>query len=150
VTAKQAVEKVLTGKRSGMRVPAIIEAGVPLATSLKGKTPGQTFYSTLYSESKKPDGLVVQVERGTLDVCEADTADEAGCASPSPRGRPSSHRLPSTRCSSSSAGSSGARGGSIAPRRPHLSDQPLGRGTNRGGVHIDRTRGVVCHSHPPS
>ena len=43
-----------------MRVPAIIAAGVPLATSLKGKTPGQTFYSVLYSESKKPNGLVVQ------------------------------------------------------------------------------------------
>jgi hypothetical protein len=31
--------------------PAIIAAGVPLATSLKGKTPGQTFYSVLYAEA---------------------------------------------------------------------------------------------------
>jgi hypothetical protein len=56
MTTKQAIEKVLAGKRSGMRVPAIIEAGVPLATSLKGATPGQTFYSVLYAESKKDDG----------------------------------------------------------------------------------------------
>jgi hypothetical protein len=44
--------------------PAIIAAGVPLATSLKGKTPAQTFYSVLYSESKKADGLVVQTGKG--------------------------------------------------------------------------------------
>jgi hypothetical protein len=47
-----------------MRVPEIIEAGVPLATSLKGQTPGQTFYSVLYSEAKREDGLVVQTGRG--------------------------------------------------------------------------------------
>jgi HB1, ASXL, restriction endonuclease HTH domain len=68
MTTKQAIEKVLKGNRRGMRVPAIIEAGVPLATSLKGQTPGQTFYSVLYSESKKADGLVVQVERGTFKL----------------------------------------------------------------------------------
>jgi hypothetical protein len=66
VNTKQAIEHVLKGKRKGMRVPEIIEAGVPLATSLRGKTPGQTFYSVLYSESKKPDGLVTQVDRGTF------------------------------------------------------------------------------------
>jgi hypothetical protein len=49
-------------------VPEIIKEGVPLATSLKGRTPGQTFYSTLYEESKKADGLVVQVERGTFKL----------------------------------------------------------------------------------
>jgi len=51
-----------------MRVPAIIAAGVPLATSLKGRTPGQTFYSTLYSEGKKPNGLVVQTAKGTFKL----------------------------------------------------------------------------------
>jgi hypothetical protein len=51
-----------------MRVPQIIEAGVPLATSLKGKTPGQTFYSVLYGESKRPDGLVVQTGRGEFKL----------------------------------------------------------------------------------
>jgi HB1, ASXL, restriction endonuclease HTH domain len=68
VNTKQAIEKVMSGKRRPMRVPEIIAAGVPLATSLKGKTPGQTFYSVLYSESKKADGLVVQVERGTFKL----------------------------------------------------------------------------------
>jgi hypothetical protein len=33
---------------------------------LKGKTPGQIFYSVLYSESKKADGLVVQTRCGEL------------------------------------------------------------------------------------
>lgn len=56
--------QVMKGKRRPMRVPAIIAAGVPLATSLKGKTPAQTFYSMLYSESKKADGLVVQTGKG--------------------------------------------------------------------------------------
>lgn len=45
MSTRQAIESVLTGKRNPMRVPEIIAAGVPLATSLKGKTPGQTFYS---------------------------------------------------------------------------------------------------------
>jgi hypothetical protein len=62
MTTKQTIEQVLRGKRK-MRVPAIIEAAVPL-TSLAGKTPGQTVYSILYSESKKPDGRFVQVGRG--------------------------------------------------------------------------------------
>ena len=64
MTTKQAIEAVLTGKRKPMRVPAIVAAGVPLATGLKGKTPGQVFYSTLYSEAKKPDGLVIQTGKG--------------------------------------------------------------------------------------
>jgi HB1, ASXL, restriction endonuclease HTH domain len=68
LNTKQAIEQVLKGKRNGMRVPAIIAAGAPLATSLKGKTPGQTIYGVLYSESKKADGLVVQVDRGTFKL----------------------------------------------------------------------------------
>ena len=68
MNTKQAIEQVLAGKRNGMKVPAIIAAGVPLATSLKGKTPGQTFYSVLYAESKKPDGLVVQTGKGTFKL----------------------------------------------------------------------------------
>jgi hypothetical protein len=63
MTTKQAIEKVLAGKRKQMRVPAIIEAAVPLS-NLAGKTPGQTVYSVLYSESKKDDGLVVQTGKG--------------------------------------------------------------------------------------
>jgi hypothetical protein len=65
MTTKQAIEKVLSGKRK-MRVPAIIEAAVPLATGSKGKTPGQVIYSVLYSEAKKADGFVVKVDRGTF------------------------------------------------------------------------------------
>ena len=65
MTTKQAIEKVLTGKRNAMTVVAIAEAGIPLA-ELKGATPKQTFYTVLYSEAKKPDGLVVKVDRGTF------------------------------------------------------------------------------------
>jgi hypothetical protein len=66
LTTKQAIEHVLTGKRK-MRVPAIIEAAVPL-TGLAGKTPGQTVYSILYSEAKKPDGRFVQVGKGEFKL----------------------------------------------------------------------------------
>jgi HB1, ASXL, restriction endonuclease HTH domain len=68
MTTKEAIESVLKGKRRPLRVPEIIEAGVPLATTLKGKTPGQTFYSVLYSESKRADGLVVQTGRGEFKL----------------------------------------------------------------------------------
>ncbi len=67
MTTKEAIESVLKGKRRPLRVPEIIEAGVPLS-NLKGATPGQVFYSVLYSESKKADGLVVQVDRGTFKL----------------------------------------------------------------------------------
>lgn len=66
LTTKQAIEHVLNGKRK-MRVPAIIEAAVPL-TGLAGKTPGQTVYSVLYSESKKPAGRFVQVGKGEFKL----------------------------------------------------------------------------------
>jgi hypothetical protein len=65
MTTKQIIEQVLTGKRKPMRVPQIVAAGAPLrAPELRGKTPGQQFYSVLYSESKKPDGLVIQTGKG--------------------------------------------------------------------------------------
>ena len=68
MSTKQAIESVLTGKRKPMRVPEIIAAGVPLATSLKGKTPGQMFYSVIYAEAKKADGLVVQTGKGEFKL----------------------------------------------------------------------------------
>jgi hypothetical protein len=69
MTTKQIIEQVLSGKRRPMRVPQIITACAPLRDpELRGKTPGQQFYSVLYSESKKPDGLVVQVSKGTFKL----------------------------------------------------------------------------------
>jgi hypothetical protein len=61
-TARQAVERVLRGKRK-MTVGQIAEAALPL-TALKGKTPKQTFYSVLYGEAKKDNGLVVKAGDG--------------------------------------------------------------------------------------
>jgi HB1, ASXL, restriction endonuclease HTH domain len=63
LTARQAVEQVLAGKRSGLSVSQITDAALPL-TALKGKTPKQQFYSLLYSETKKADGLVVKAGDG--------------------------------------------------------------------------------------
>jgi hypothetical protein len=51
-----------------MRLPEIIVAGVQLATTLKGRTPGQVFYDTLCAESKKTDGLVVQTGKGEFKL----------------------------------------------------------------------------------
>lgn len=63
LSTKQAIEQVLTGKRNPMTVQEIFEAAHPL-TALKGKFPKQTFYSVLYSENKKADGLVTKVGKG--------------------------------------------------------------------------------------
>jgi HB1, ASXL, restriction endonuclease HTH domain len=63
MTTKQAIEQVMAGSRKPMKVRAIIDAAVPLP-NLKGKTPGQVVYSVLYSENKKPDGLVTQTGKG--------------------------------------------------------------------------------------
>jgi hypothetical protein len=63
LTAKQAITKVLAGKRKGMTVAQITDAALPM-TNLRGATPKQTFYSVLYSEAKKADGVVVKAGDG--------------------------------------------------------------------------------------
>jgi HB1, ASXL, restriction endonuclease HTH domain len=65
LTTKAAIEKVLTGRRKPMTVAEITEAALPL-TGLNGKTPKQTFYSVLYGEAKKADGLVVKAGDGGI------------------------------------------------------------------------------------
>lgn len=65
LTARQATEKVLTGKRTPMTVAQITEAALPL-TAIKGATPKQQFYSLLYSEAKKADGLVIKAGDGAI------------------------------------------------------------------------------------
>ena len=63
LTTKQAIEKVMSGKRKAMTVAEITEAALPL-TALAGKTPKQTFYSVLYGEAKKDVGLVLKAGGG--------------------------------------------------------------------------------------
>jgi hypothetical protein len=63
LSTKQAIEKVLTGKRKRMTVAQIADEAIPL-TNLKGATPKQTFYSVLYGENRKKDGLVIKVGPG--------------------------------------------------------------------------------------
>jgi hypothetical protein len=67
LTTRAAIEKVLKGSRKPMTVAQICDAALPL-TNIKGATPKQQFYSLLYSENKRPDGLVTQVERGTFKL----------------------------------------------------------------------------------
>jgi HB1, ASXL, restriction endonuclease HTH domain len=67
LSARAAVEAAMKGSRKPMRVPEIIAAAVPLSR-LAGRTPGQTIYSVLYSESKKADGLVLQTGRGEFKL----------------------------------------------------------------------------------
>lgn len=64
-TALEAIVKVLNdnGPAKHMKMPDIIKAAVPL-TGLKGKHPGQTLYSVIYSNAKKPGALVEQVGKG--------------------------------------------------------------------------------------
>ncbi len=67
LTAKAAIEKVLTDNGKPMKVPEIIEQALPL-TSLGGATPGQTIYSILYAENRKLDGLFTRVGRGEFGL----------------------------------------------------------------------------------
>jgi hypothetical protein len=67
VTTKQAIQKAMTGKRKPMSVAEIAEAAIPLS-DLKGATPKQVIYSVLYSENKRPDGLVTRTDRGTFKL----------------------------------------------------------------------------------
>ena len=67
MTTKQAIQKAMTGKRKPMSVAEIAEAAIPLS-DLKGATPKQVIYSVLYSENKRPDGLVTRTDRGTFKL----------------------------------------------------------------------------------
>jgi hypothetical protein len=62
MTSSEAIVKVLEGKRTPMTALAITEAGFPLTTGLAGKDPRHTFYSNLFKESRRPDGLIVRVK----------------------------------------------------------------------------------------
>ncbi len=69
LTTRQAIVKVMTDNGKAMKAPEIIAAGVKL-TALSGKTPGQTFYSILYSEAKKQNGIVKRSGRGEFKLGE--------------------------------------------------------------------------------
>jgi hypothetical protein len=63
LTTRAAIEKVLADNGGKMKVPAIVAAAVPL-TALGGKTPGQTIYSVLYAEAKKPNAVFKRTGKG--------------------------------------------------------------------------------------
>jgi hypothetical protein len=67
LTTRQSIEHVMKGKRRPMSVGEIFEQAFPL-TELRGRHPKQGYYSLLYSEKAKENGLVVQVDRGTFKL----------------------------------------------------------------------------------
>ena len=68
MTLKQAVEAATKSKRRPMTVNEIAEAALPLATSVKGKTPNQQVYSILYTEATRQDGVVERVGKGLVQA----------------------------------------------------------------------------------
>lgn len=66
MSVRQSIVAVLAERGKPMKVRQIIDAGLPL-TSVKGKTPGQQFYSILYTEAKKGSASKFErVDRGTF------------------------------------------------------------------------------------
>jgi HB1, ASXL, restriction endonuclease HTH domain len=80
LTAREAITKVLAQHGGAMKVPEIIKAAVPL-TGLAGKTPGQTIYSVLYAEAKKPGSVFKQTGRGEFRLDKAAVAKAEKAAS---------------------------------------------------------------------
>jgi hypothetical protein len=68
MTGREAIEKILTGKRNPMPASEIAEQAAKIATGLKGKTPKATLAALLYTEAKKDDGLVVKSGKGTFKL----------------------------------------------------------------------------------
>lgn len=58
LTTREAIVKVMTGQKA-MRLNDVFEAAHPL-TNLGGATPKQVFYSIMYGEAKRADGLVTK------------------------------------------------------------------------------------------
>lgn len=97
LTARAAIQKVLTDNGGKMKVPDIIKAAVPL-TALSGKTPGQTIYSTLYAENKKPGGIFKQTGRGEFRLDKANVAKaEKAAAEKAEKPKQSTPRKPRSR-----------------------------------------------------
>lgn len=88
-TALEAIVKVLNnnGPNKAMKVPAIILAAVPM-TNLKGKFPGQTIYSVIYSNAKKADALVTQVGKGEFKLTAKGKAAATGTTAPAAKPDP--------------------------------------------------------------
>lgn len=91
LTAREAIYKVLHSAGKPMKVPDIIKAGVPM-TALSGATPGQTFYSVLYAEAKKPKGIFQRVSKGTFKVRQGATLDAKPQVKPDPKKRSTAKR----------------------------------------------------------
>lgn len=67
-TTREAVIHVLQRSGEVMTTKEIVKAATPFATGLQGKTKDHTIYTTTLSESKKPNGMIVQVEPGKYRI----------------------------------------------------------------------------------
>ena len=75
MTTREAIIDVLKRNGGEMSTKEVVKKVLPKATNLKGKTASHTVYTTMLSESKKPDGKVVQVQAGRLPLPEAGRDD---------------------------------------------------------------------------
>jgi hypothetical protein len=66
LTTMQAVRKVLGRAKKPMTAQEIATKVVPMVPGLKGKTPHATVAAKLYTDAKKPDGIVRKVAGGFL------------------------------------------------------------------------------------
>lgn len=64
LTTMQAVRKVLGRAKGPMTAQEIALKVVPMVPGLKGATPAATVAAKLYTEAKKPDGVVRKVDGG--------------------------------------------------------------------------------------
>lgn len=67
-TTREAVIHVLQRSGEVMTTKEIVKAATPFATGLSGRTKDHTIYTTTLSESKKPNGMIVQVEPGKYRI----------------------------------------------------------------------------------
>jgi Fe2+ or Zn2+ uptake regulation protein len=64
MTTREAIVSVLSKSDAPMPTSEVIEKTLKAATGLKGATPKQTVYSVLYSEARKPTGIVRKTGKG--------------------------------------------------------------------------------------
>jgi HB1, ASXL, restriction endonuclease HTH domain len=69
-SGKAAAIEVLRKNGKAMTIKEVVAAALddPQVTGLQGRTPAATLSAALYTEAKKPDGVVVLVGRGMIEA----------------------------------------------------------------------------------
>ena len=63
MTTRESIQHVMRKRRRPMTVAEIFEAAYPL-TELRAKHPKGVYYSVLYGEARRPDGVVTRTGKG--------------------------------------------------------------------------------------